>query len=144
MSGDHDISNLLTAEVVRKLIEEKKQYREDMQEARARYMAVGSMLDSIRTLAPHLFHDTQRSFDNDKNTPEGEDKTLLDVIIEVLAKARRPMTPKQIRSAIVAAGQGKMIGSENYLYTALKRGADRERIVKIGRTYRLPQESAVS
>lgn len=60
--------------------------------------------------------------------------SLNDRIEQVVRASSRPLSPKQIRDA-VSKGAGVAMGSENYLYTAIKRLADRGKITKTDQGY---------
>ena len=60
--------------------------------------------------------------------------SLNDRIEQAVKASSRPLSPKQIREA-VSQGGGVALGSENYLYTAIKRLADRGKIVKTDQGY---------
>lgn len=62
-------------------------------------------------------------------------RTLYDAIVDVVGKSSEPMTPKMIREAILKSEDASLISSENYLYTAIKRVADKGDIFKEGRGY---------
>ena len=61
--------------------------------------------------------------------------SLYDAIEAVVGKAPRPMSPKAIRNAITHSPYAGLLTSENYLYTAIKRVADKGKIVKQGDGY---------
>jgi hypothetical protein len=69
--------------------------------------------------------------------PEDAEATVGDWVLKVMRESKRTMTPREIRAAI--ARSGGPLGSENYLYTAIKRETDKDRIVKFGDGYRLNQ-----
>jgi len=61
--------------------------------------------------------------------------TLVDVIEMAVKEAPGPLTPKAIRNAIRHGPHSALLTSENYLYTAIKRVADKGKIIKGDRGY---------
>lgn len=61
--------------------------------------------------------------------------SLNDAIRYVLGRSQTAMSPKDIREALIGGGFGELMGSENYLYTAIKRLADRGLIAKTAHGY---------
>lgn len=64
--------------------------------------------------------------------------TLSDAIAHILRISQVAMSPKDIRLAISTHGFEPLLGSENYLYTAIKRLADRGLIVRTDHGYVAP------
>jgi hypothetical protein len=67
--------------------------------------------------------------------PQPKSSTLYLAIEKVVLESAVPMTPKMIRSAILHSQDAPLVASENYLYTAIKRLADRRVIVREDRGY---------
>jgi hypothetical protein len=65
--------------------------------------------------------------------------SLADEIILVLAASNRSLAPFEIRDALVKRGHQL---SQNYLYTAIKRAAEKGKILHYGKKYRLPRTSS--
>jgi len=65
--------------------------------------------------------------------------SLSEEVALVLASAGRPLAPVEIREALTKRGHSL---SQNYLYTAIKRGTARGKIQHYGKKYRLPRTSS--
>jgi hypothetical protein len=65
--------------------------------------------------------------------------SLIDEISVVMAAANRPLAPIEIRDALTKRGHQL---SQNYLYTAIKRAAEKGKIHHYGKKYRLPRTSS--
>jgi hypothetical protein len=61
--------------------------------------------------------------------------SLSAAIQRVVSQAAGPLTPKAIRNAIVHSPDAALIGSENYIYTAIARAAAKGEIIKTGDGY---------
>jgi hypothetical protein len=65
----------------------------------------------------------------------GKSATLYQAITRAVGAGGRAMSPKMIREAIENSDDAHLLGSENYLYTAIKRVADKTEIIKQGDGY---------
>jgi hypothetical protein len=74
-------------------------------------------------------------------TASSDGATVGDWVLKVLKDQGKALEPREIRIAIDMLGGP--LGSENYLYTAIKRLAERNLIVKRGNAYAAPSESSL-
>ena len=98
-------------------------------------------IDAIRILAPQFFVEDRATIQfeldggSDNDPPKGQSRTLVEAVIKAVENASTPLSPKDIRKAVKAQGDGHLIANENYIYTAIKRAADNSSIAKIGDGY---------
>lgn len=64
-----------------------------------------------------------------------QSRSLYDAIVKVVTTAQLPLAPRDIRQALLAGPDASLVTSENYLYTAIKRVADKGLIVRGVRGY---------
>jgi hypothetical protein len=73
-----------------------------------------------------------------KDEAHAPGESVTEAITRVLATANRSLAPIEIRAALHKDG---LQLSENYLYTAIKRAANRGKIQRYGKKYRMPRTS---
>lgn len=123
---------LLTVEQVTAWEKEREAVRKAIADARAKEVELTRKLE-----AAAVFMDVASVLADESKAPDlaGESRTLVDAIVRVVLASSEPMSPKMIRNAIAHSADAALMSSENYLYTAIKRAADKELIYKGERGY---------
>ena len=128
----HANSSSLGFEIPRETVERLKASYQHAREQEQFYDELASDIDrkltAIRQLAPHLFEEQSVARPLNLDEPLGTSKTLIDAVVKAVDKSPSVLSPKGIREAVHAQGDGDLITNENYLYTAIKRAADQGRI----------------
>ena len=111
----------------------------DVQQWKAELAAAEAMVASLKRKldAAAVFFPPQAAA---PATNTSEDATVGDWVVKVLYETAKTMEPREIRTAIDMLGGP--LGSENYLYTAIKRLAARGLIEKRGLGYAAPRQGS--
>ena len=121
---------ILTTEDVERWRSELAELNERISVAQLAAAVLLRKLDAAAVLMPELEDAQSSSWRKDSEASASSGATLYDAIQRVVAASRSPMTPKMIRNAIAHSADAGLIGSQNYLYTAIKRVADKGLIIK--------------
>ncbi len=142
--GPPNNKGVVTAADVHRWRQDQETIAAQVKELSAQYAALGRKLEAAAILFPDLettepFELRTPTSDDQQSSPPSEGESLGDEIARVLREANRPLAPIEIRAALVKNGKEL---SQNYLYTAIKRAADRQKIKRYGKRYRAPRTSS--
>jgi hypothetical protein len=136
LNGSAPRKPLLTEEDVARWREERDLLREEIAAAQAK---MAELTRKLEAAAVFMDIDVSAFEPLAQKAPEPvPSSSLYAAIARVIEASSAPMTPKMIREAILAGPDAGLIRSENYLYTAIKRLADKASITKQGDGYVSP------
>lgn len=126
---------VITTAFVQSLRDNRARLARDIEERHQELIAVTRQLEAVETLAPHL---VAARPPEQRPLPqlEAEDETggsvsLIEAVAKAVRESPRPLTPAHIRRQIERQGDGRLLTSQNYLYTAIKRVVARGDIVRM-------------
>lgn len=130
----------ISQQTVADLLHERVRVREDINHLSEKLGEIDRQVDALKVLAPQFFdakkHTRQLALDG---VASEKSESLIDAIEKAVLNGGYAMSPKEIRAAVKTQGDGDLITNDNYIYTAIKRLADAQRIEKLGDGYVAPQ-----
>ncbi len=124
-------SPVVSLELIQQWEAELKRQREVMSVAQNAIFALARMIESGKSLLGDAASDAPTAPPPAPVARQGpRSRSLYDAIVKIVDEALVPLTPKEIRAAIAKTSDASLITSENYLYTAIKRAADKGQIIK--------------
>lgn len=148
MTNNHGKDELvISSAFVHSLRERRARLTREIDERQKELLALTRQLEAVETLAPHLMASSAPEQPNlpqmePEQKPEGS-SSLVEAVLRAVRGSNRPIVPSQIRQQIERQGDGHLLSSQNYLYTAIKRVAERGDIIRANDgTYRLAPTSS--
>jgi hypothetical protein len=134
---------VITPSFVQSLRDNRVRLAREIEERQVELMSITRQLEAVEILAPHLVNSSvpdQRPFPQlEAEEEQTGSSSLIEAVSKAVRESERPLAPAQIRKQIQRQGDGHLLSSQNYLYTAIKRVAEKGEIVRSrDGTYRVP------